>query len=102
MKNRFFNQGLLAESYGILNLIIFHSAISFNRPIIGYMYIRCSNSLSFIKHHLSLNSLECLICALHVIRLSENASTALPATSVTDGSIAYVIQVKIYLIINYS
>ena len=41
------------------------------------------------------------MCALHVIRLSENASTALPATSVTDGSIAYVIQVNIYLSIIY-
>ena len=49
----------------------------------------------FIKHHSSLNCLECLICALHVISLSENASTALPATSVTDGSIAYVIQVNL-------
>ena len=33
----------------------------------------------------------CIAC--NKLRLSENASTALPATSVTDGSIAYVIQV---------
>ena len=85
MKNRFFNQGLLSESYGFVGM---RQALSLKE--IDY---RVYKMFKFIKHHSSLNSLYCRICALHVIRLSENASTALPATSVTDGSIAYVIQV---------
>ena len=43
---------------GILNLIIFYSAISFNRQIIGY--IRCSNSLSIIEF--SVMSGLCIAC----------------------------------------
>ena len=58
MKNRFFNQRLLSESYGFVRMrqalslkelndsVEFYSAISFNRPIIGY--IRCSKSLNII------------------------------------------------------
>ena len=40
------------------NLIIFYSAISFNRPIIGY--VRCSNSLSIIEF--SIMSDLCIAC----------------------------------------